>query len=136
MSANRPAMREDGAIYEAILGLIAHYPPLQAEHGHLHVSVTGGIAILSGTLRGKITRRYLIEQVSRLEGVAAVDAQGLYDDETIRLEVGGLLSEGMIANVNSGVVSLSGEVPDAAAFDALAPQIALIPGVKRILSKS
>lgn len=125
-----PAARIDGDIVEDIRTIIVKYPPTNNDRHHIDVRVEEGVAHLSGHVQTPIHRRYLQDKVALVSGVRAVDVDELYDDETIRLDVGALVPEGVQVNVLYGTVLLGGVGAD----DALAQQVTAMPGVARVVT--
>lgn len=125
-----PAARIDGDIVEDIHTIIVKYPPTNNDRHHIDVRVEEGVAYLSGHVQTPIHRRYLQDKVALVSGVRAVNVDELYDDETIRLDVGALVPEGVQVNVRYGTVLLGG----AGADDALAQQVTAMRGVARVVT--
>lgn len=125
-----PAARIDGDIVEDIRTIIVKYPPTNNDRHHIDVRVEEGVAHLTGHVQTPIHRRYLQDKVALVSGVRAVDVDELYDDETIRLDVGALVPEGVQVNVRYGTVLLGGVGAD----DALAQQVTTMPGVARVVT--
>lgn len=124
--------RPDMDIQNDILAIIVQYPPTSADRHQIEVSVTDGQVMLKGHVKTPINRRYLINQIPAVSGVQSVDCSQLYDSETIRLEVGRRLPQGVIANVRFGTVVLTGELPENVNVEALAQSVANVPGVARV----
>ncbi len=127
--------RPDVDIEEDVRGVIAHYPPLQADRHQLRIIVRGDEVVVEGHVRSLVTRRYLIDHVREIVGVRAVDTDRLYCEETIRLEAGQHIPDGVIANAAYGTVILTGKLPDSAGAEAVVSDVAQIPGVMRVVTK-
>lgn len=130
-----PVTRPDVDIEEDIRDVIAHYPPLQADRHHLHISVENGVVTLSGHVRSLITRRYLVDHVAQVSGVYTVVSDQFYAEETIRLESGQRIPPGVIANASYGTVILTGNPADDMNADVIVRDLAQIPGVERVITK-
>ncbi|MBL8131286.1 MAG: BON domain-containing protein [Anaerolineae bacterium] len=126
--------RPDIDIHNEIVSIITQYPPTAADRFHIHVSVQEGVVVLSGHVLTPINRRYLINQIPKVVGVQSVDGTQLFDDETIRLEVGRRLPKGLVANVRRGTVTLSGALPGEEPMQGIAALVASVPGVVRIVA--
>ncbi len=126
------AQREDSLILEDIFHLIATYPPLANDRHAIEVSVTDGAVTVSGHVMTNNTRRFFISRLTSIEGVKTINADNLYDDTSIRLEISGLFSKGVQANIRHGVVVLSGEHPQD--IETLASQILALNGVEKVVS--
>ncbi len=128
-------IRPDLDIEEDIRGVIAHYPPLQADRHHLSITVQNGDVTVQGHVRSLISRGYLIEHVGRVPGVRALESSRLFCDEAIRMEAGQRIPTGVIANAVYGVVILTGTRPESVAAETIVAGIAQIPGVVRVVTK-
>jgi len=127
--------RPDVDIVEAIDDIIAHYPPARRDQHHIHVSAQGGHVILTGNVMSPNTRAVLLEQIPSVEGVQSVNADKLYDDESIRLDVGGLIESGsMFVRIEYGIVVLSGRLPAGKTAEDYARKIAKVPGVRKVVT--
>lgn len=126
--------RPDEDILVDVDTLIVHYPPLVNDRHQFHVSVVGGTVTLSGYVKTPMTRRYLIDGVTVTPGVTQVSADGLYDDETLRIEVGGVVPAGVIVNVEYGAVILSGRIPAGKTEADVVDSLRSIPGIRRVIT--
>ncbi|MFP4323462.1 MAG: BON domain-containing protein [Anaerolineales bacterium] len=121
--------RPDVDIEEDIRHLIRSYDPLKQAQHHVHYTVSDGHVILQGHVRSVQAHRVLIDNVPDIEGVVRVNADGLFDDETVRLEIGQVVPAGVIVRVNYGHVVLTG--PQSPDIDpgVLVPKVQAVPGV-------
>jgi osmotically-inducible protein OsmY len=126
--------RPDIDIDDDVLNIILHYPPLAADRHHIHIEVQDGTVSLSGHTSNPISRKYLVEKVAGIPGVIGVSADLLYDEASISLNAGQVISPGVLVNVRYGTVLLSGKVPADVDADALAMRVAEIPGVMRVVT--
>ena len=127
--------RPDVDIIEDIEDLIVHYPPTMRDRHYFHVTSQNGHVTVRGHVKSPITRSILLEILPQVEGVIAVNADELYDDESIRLDVGRLVEPGvMFANVQYGVVVLSGRVPPDMQVDRLKSEVSKTPGVRQVIT--
>lgn len=126
------APREDELILQDIRHLIATYPPLANDRHAFHVTVHDGAVKASGHLMTNNTRRYFLSRLTSIEGVKLVEADNLYDDTDIRLEISTIIPPGVQANVRYGVVILSGEPPQD--VEGLANRILALNGVDKVVS--
>lgn len=124
--------RDDTAILEDISHLIATYPPLANDRPAFHVSVVDGAVTVKGHLMTTNTQRYFLNRLSSIDGVKSVNADGLYADSTIRLELSRLIPPGVQANIRHGVVILSGDHPQD--IETLANQVLALNGVEKVVS--
>jgi hypothetical protein len=81
-----------------------------------------------------ITRQYLVERVAGLPGVRGISSEALYDDETIRFEVGSRVPGGVLVNPSYGVVVLSGTLPAGLSEEDAARHAATVPGVIKVVT--
>ncbi|MDX1993298.1 MAG: BON domain-containing protein [bacterium] len=128
------AERPDMDIQEEIHDHLTDYPPLSHDRHRVHVEVQNGAVTVSGHVKTPQTLRYLINKIEQVEGVKSVTNEGLYDDETLRLEVGRLVPVGVFVNTEYGAVILSGNLAAGAAVESLVQQVAQVPGVHRVLT--
>jgi len=122
-------------IEEDIRDVIAHYPPLQADRRHIDLEVKNGEVTLSGHVKSLNTRRYFLDQVPAISGVRDVKSDRLYTEESIRLESGRRIPQGVIANAVYGTVVLTGTLPDGKTAEDVVKEVAQIDGVERVVTK-
>ncbi|MCL4248442.1 MAG: BON domain-containing protein [Anaerolineae bacterium] len=132
-TTDAPVTRPDIDILDAIQLWMTGYPPLVNDRKHIQVRVEDGVVLLSGNVKTPITRSYLLSHIKQIAGVQGVDDSALHDDETIRLSVGPVLTNGTIGQVEWGTVILAGKLPEGPALDALVERIGKIAGVKRVV---
>lgn len=126
--------RPDEDIEGDIEDIVAHYPPLANDRHYIKFSANKSVVTLSGHVKTSMNRDYLIANVNRVSGVSQVSAEGLYEDESIRLEVGRFIPFGVFARVEYGRVVLSGSVPQGASIDQLVGNILKISGVEKVVT--
>ncbi len=126
------AERTDLDIQDDIEAVLAHYPPLTHDRHHLQVTVQNGTVTASGYTRTSITRRYLVNALKQIPGVTQVNADSLYCDDGIRLDIGRVIPVGVIANVMHGTVILTGALPAGSNEADVVTAIANIPGVRAV----
>ena len=120
-------------IEEDIREFIRSYDPLkQAKHHFSYMADDNGKVTLSGHVRSVQAHRVLVDNVPDIEGVTSVHASALFDDETLRLEVGKLLPRGVMAKVNYGHVTLYGMMPEDVSPDGVIRTVKAHPGVHGI----
>lgn len=128
-------IRPDLDIEEDIRGVIAHYPPLQADRHHLAITVQNGDVLVEGHVRSLVTRRYLLDHLGALPGVRAIESSRLFCDEMIRMEAGQRIPTGVIANSVYGALILTGVLPEGVTAESLVASVAQIPGVVQVVTK-
>lgn len=127
--------RSDQEIRDEIGRLIAHYPPLHNDRNAFQVQVNGGQVVISGHVSSPNIRTYFINLLPQVEGVTEVQADHLYDDQSIKQEVARRLPIGLkIAQVHWGQVILIGEPPDDMPDDVMAASVSDVPGVSRVIA--
>lgn len=132
--AQTPVARLDVDILADIQRWIYTYPPLSNDRRHIQVRVEDGVVRIAGNIKSPITRDYLRRNLGEVAGVHQIDDLALHDDDAIRLALGTVVPPGTIANLEWGIVILSGVLPTDEALEALVTQIAQIPGVQRVVA--
>lgn len=124
----------DVDLLESIRSLMSKYPPLVSDRPAIQVTVHDGVATITGHTQTANTRRYFLNQLGSIDGLKGVNADALFDDTSIRLEVSRLIPAGVQAIIKHGVVILAGEPPADLNIEALANQILQLPGVAKVVS--
>ena len=102
---------------------------------HIDVHVKNGHVTLSGHVQSPTTRRYLVVQIPSVEGVRSVSANILYDDESIRLNVGKESPMGVqLARVYYGTVILAGNLPEDMSEASLIADVQAVAGVAQVMT--
>lgn len=117
-----------------IYRMMRAYPPLMHDRHQVEISVKEGIVTVKGHVKSAVTHGFLLNMLSRAEGVQDVDVSGLYNDESIRLNVARHIPPGVMVNMEYGAVILSGHLPDNADVEALVKAVSEVPGVHRIVT--
>lgn len=125
--------RADVDIEADIHRLMMRYPPLAHDRHRVNVAVNQGMVTLTGYLKAPITRYYLLEHVQRVEGVLGVNAEALFDDESIRLAAGRIVPIGVQVVVEYGAVILAGTAPKEISLTALSDEVDEVPGVHQVI---
>lgn len=99
-------VRPASDIEEDIREFIRTYDPLKQSRAHFSFEARDGHVILKGHVKSAQARRVLVDNVPDIKGVVSMDASQLYDDETLRLEIGKVVPPGVLARVNYGSVVL------------------------------
>lgn len=126
--------RPDIDLDDDVLDIILHYPPLTADRHYITITVENGIVSLSGHTSNSISRKYLVDKVAEIPGVVGVNADGLYDDASLNLEVGQVILPGVLANTRYGTVVLSGKLPPDGDAASVAMRVTEIAGVRRVVT--
>ncbi len=126
--------RPDVDIASDIQEIMVHYPPLAADRPHVRVTVTDGHVTLSGHVKSPISARYLQERALEVRGVNSIQFDKLYDEETLRLDAGTKVPEGVQVNARYGVVILTGQLPEGTSEQEVVSAVASVPGVERVVT--
>ncbi len=126
---------DDSEVDANIHHFIAHYPPLANDRKSFKIAVKDGVVTVKGHVQSPNTRRYFVDRLPEIEGVTGVKADGLFDEQTIRLDLARLLPVGVQGNVRYGLVILAGELPAGTSAETLIAQVASVPGVERVLTQ-
>ena len=97
------------------------------------MTVKNGDVTLSGHVKSPMTRRILVSRFKNVPGVRSVNADELYDDETIRLTAGKMVPPGALVTSDYGMLILAG-TPEKESAEQMIPKLAQIPGVKRVIN--
>jgi len=126
--------RPDEDILDDIHSLFTTYPPLQHDRHAVSIRVERGVVTLEGHIKAMPTYRYLQANLPKVKGIRHINADRLYEDETIRREVGKVIPVGMQVRVEYGVVILTGKLPEDMTVEDVVKHVALVNGVQRILT--
>lgn len=130
--AHIQASRPDMDIEADVEDIIVHYPPLMNDRHHLNVHVEDGAVTVTGHTRSAITREYLVDAVNKIAGVIRANTDLLFCDDDIRRDVGHLIPEGVYANVQRGVVVLTGQPASGVNTVDLTTKLTAVPGVRAV----
>lgn len=126
--------RPDIDIEKDAQNLMRHYPPLTNDRRRVSVTSQDGVVTVSGHVKSTPTYLYLLDHVAAIHGVKEVVNGGFYIDEEIRLNLGSVVPPGVNVNVEYGAVILAGRLPEDVNIEDLVREVALIPGVNRVLT--
>ena len=127
--------RPDMDIVEDISGVIRSYPPLQASRPFVTYAATDGQVTLNGNVRSPQARRYFLDHVPRISGVAGVNADNLRDDEMLLVAIGQRLPNGVYATARYGAIALTGMLPANTSAQSLIDAVKAVPGVRLVTAK-
>jgi hypothetical protein len=127
--------RADVDIAEDIAGVIRSYPPLRASRPFVNYAVSNGQVTLSGNVRSPQARRYLLDHVPHIPGVASVNADNLRDDEMLLVAIGERIPNGVYANALYGAIILTGMLPQNITPQSLVEAVKAVPGVRFVSGK-
>jgi osmotically-inducible protein OsmY len=122
--------RPDEDILEEIREFVRGYDPLKRDRAHFECSSVNGHVVLQGHTRTTKSRRVLVDNVPDLAGVISVDASQLYDDESLRFDIGKVLPRGTFVRVNYGTVVITGTLPKGVEAQAVVEAVKAVPGVR------
>jgi osmotically-inducible protein OsmY len=122
-------------IYAEIHHLMNLYPPLVNDRHRVTVDVTDdGEVTVKGYVKAAPTADYLLNGITTVESVTAINADELYVDEIIRRDVGKVVPTGVQVRVEYGAAILTGDAPTTVSAEALVKTVALVPGVHRVVT--
>lgn len=127
------SLHPDVDIVADINELITNYPPLVNDRHRLIAHVQNGAVTLTGHVKSPVNRRYLLNNLPAVAGVTTVNADALYDDESLRIQAGQAVPPGMFVAVEYGAVVVTGRVPDGTNIADVVKKIQQIPGVERVV---
>lgn len=126
------AERTDEDILEDIHRLVRSYKPLILSRGYFQYHVVHGVVMVEGHIKSALARQIFTDSLPDIEGVVAVDASKLYDDETLRYSLGKLLPDGVRVRTDHGVVVLTGHLPADMPVNALIGLVGEVHGVREV----
>jgi len=132
MAENINVLRSDVDILDDIHNLVHKYPPASHDHDYFRVTVKDGAATVSGHLRSAVVHRWIRGTLPQVVGLQSLNLDTLYNDDELRLQIGHLVPPGVFVNVNHGVVTLTGHLPDTLTDAELVQQVSSVKGVTRI----
>lgn len=104
--------RPDMDIEDDIRASLRSHSPLKAAQHFFKVQSTNGKVRVSGNIGSPQAKRVLLNYITKISGVSTIDMSDLYDDEYLRLIIGGMAHEGLLVNVLFGRVLLDSTLPD------------------------
>ncbi|MCU0480132.1 MAG: BON domain-containing protein [Anaerolineae bacterium] len=126
--------RADEDILDDIHDLLTTYPPLQHDRHAIQIRVERGVVTVTGHIKAMPTYEYLAFNLPKVKGILHVNADDLYEDETIRREVGKVTPLGTQVRVEYGVVILTGQLPSDMSVEDVVNAVAEVRGVARIIT--
>jgi hypothetical protein len=119
----------DEDILEDIHNLVRSYKPLITSRGHFYYRVQTGVVTVWGNIKSRSAHQLFAKNLPDVDGVIAVDDSKLYNDETLRLEIGKLLPMGIRTRIHNGLVTLTGQLPADTNADDIKGELVTVPGV-------
>jgi hypothetical protein len=104
--------RPDMDIEEDINASLRDFSPLKAARFFFQIRSTNGNIKVRGNSGSPQAKWVLLEYIQKIRGVIEVDMSDLHDDESLRLNLGAILPEGILVNVQFGSVVLISKLPD------------------------
>lgn len=92
-------------------------------------STNGNIKVRGNTGSAQI-KQVLLDCIQKIRGVANIDMSDLHDDETLRLNIGAILPEGVSMNVQFGVVALVSHSADGNKM--IVQRVRAIDGIRKV----
>lgn len=132
--ADTTNQRSDLDIQHDLDHLEYDYPPLMSDRFHIKFATNEGNVTITGYVKTVATYDYLLNAVNNVDGVQAVNADGLYVDDNIRRDVGRAIPLGIILQVEYGTVILIDEPNDNNVKIAdVVKQVSEVTGVKQVV---
>lgn len=136
MATLTSGVRPASDIEADIRRFIREFDPLKQGVHHIAYEVDNdGVVTLRGNVRAAVARRVLVDNVPDFAGVTQMNADELYDDDTLRFAVGKLLPAGIYSRVNYGHVTLAGVPAEGLDTEALVAKVEAIDGVVRVITQ-
>lgn len=129
------AARSDAAIEDDIHDIIVNYPPLSHGRHHIDVVVEDGHVTITGHVKTDPTELFLKKTVQQVPGVKSLNADELYSDSGVRLDVAKKIPYGVYVQVEYGSIVLTGKLPEGMKEDDLVKKVRDVPGVHRVITK-
>ncbi len=126
--------RPDMDIEDDINASLRRFAPLMAARRFFKIQCIGGHVKVRGNSGSPQSKRVLLDHIQKTRGVINVDLSDLYDDETIRLNIGAILSEGIQVNVQFGAVVLISKWLDS--NPDILHKVSSVAGIRRIVVRS
>lgn len=135
--SNHPVaeVRTDQDILEDLHTLVRTYDPLKISRPFLRFEVHNGYVKVIGHVSSARTEHLFSQEILKVEGVAAVNIDDLFDDETLRFEIGKLLPTGTRIRINHGHVVLTGFKPTDKTVEELMNDVGEMPGVQSVITQ-
>lgn len=102
--------RNDADIFDDVQRLARTAFSTRLSRGNFQYAVRNGVVTVKGHLSSRIGYDLFIDNLMTIDGVVAVDDRELFDDETLRLQIGEILPRGMRMRIQHGVVALLGRL--------------------------
>ena len=113
---------------------LTSYPPFMADRHRVRYIVNDGVVTVTGYVKSAITETYVVNRVRNIPGVNDVIDDHFYNDEEIRLNVGGVVPPGVMVTMEYGAVILSGSLPEGTTVEQLVHQVGQVPGVHHVVT--
>lgn len=123
--------RPDMDIEDDINASLRDFSPLKAARFFFQVRSTNGNIKVRGNSGSPQAKRVLLEYIRKIRGVIEVDMSDLHDDESLRLNLGAILPEGILVNVQFGSVVLISKLPDG--NRELLHKVRSLAGIRRVV---
>lgn len=126
--------RADEDILDDIHDLFTTYPPLQHDRHAIEIRVERGVVTVAGHIKAMPTYEYLAFNLPKVKGIQHINADNLYEDETIRREVGKVIPLGIQVRIEYGAVILTGTLSSDMTVEDVVNKVAGVRGVGRIIT--
>lgn len=127
-------VRPDVDIHADVMGVFRVYPPLRHDRERLEVTVTEGNVVVIGHVKTAQSIEVFARESLAVDGVTGVDVSQVYDDESIRLQVGRATPYGVYTSVSYGAVVLNGHKPADVSIEEMVEQVSKMDGVRKVIT--
>jgi len=126
--------RSDEAIEADIHHMLRTFAPTSHDRHQLVITVNEGNVTVKGYVKSRPAFDFIQGSLPRVQGVKSVNTDQLYNDESLRIAVGKIVPFGVYVNMEYGAVILDGKLPEGTTVEDVVKKVALIPGVRRVLT--
>jgi hypothetical protein len=123
--------RPDMDIEDDISASLRDFSPLKAARFFFQIRSTKGNIKVRGNTGSPQAKQVLLEYIRKTRGVLNVDMSDLHDDESIQLNLGSMLPEGILVKVQFGSVVLISKLPEG--NQEILQRVRTFAGVRRVV---
>jgi hypothetical protein len=123
--------RLDADIEDDILVSLRRFGPLIAARRFFKIQSIRGQVTVTGNSGSPQAKHVLRDYIEKIRGVLNIDMSDLHDDETIRLNIGAVVPEGILVNVQFGSVVLISKSQKAA--PEILDKVRSIAGIRHVM---
>ena len=124
-----PIAKTDADIYSDVQRLMLDIFSTHLSRDHIRFRVQDSVVILEGHMAAIIGYDVLLDNLSHIEGVVAIDDEALYNDDDLRMQISELLPMGIRVHIMHGAVALAGKLPTDADLQEIIGSVGELHGV-------